>query len=49
MFNNQTVLVTGGSGLVGSAFKSISIDPNLKYSLNYNFEHLDQLFDHHQE
>ena len=30
----KTILVTGGSGLVGSAFKSISIDANLKYNLN---------------
>jgi len=33
----KTILVTGGSGLVGSAFKSISIDDNLKYNLKYNF------------
>jgi GDP-L-fucose synthase len=31
----KTILITGGSGLVGSAFKSISIDENLKY--NYIF------------
>jgi GDP-L-fucose synthase len=33
----KTILVTGGSGLVGSAFKSVSIDDNLKYNLKYNF------------
>ena len=33
----KTILVTGGSGLVGSAFKSISIDDNLKYNLKYDF------------
>jgi len=33
----KTILVTGGSGLVGSAFKSISTHDNLKYNLKYNF------------
>lgn len=39
----KTVLVTGGSGLVGSAFKSISIDENLKYTLKYHFIFLSSL------
>ena len=33
----KTILVTGGTGLVGSAFKSISTDEYLKYNEKYNF------------
>jgi GDP-L-fucose synthase len=43
MMIKKTVLVTGGSGLVGSAFKSISIDEKLKYNLKYNFVFLSSL------
>lgn len=33
----QTILVTGGSGLVGCALKIISMDNYLKYDLDYDF------------
>lgn len=33
----KTILVTGGSGLVGSALKSISTDIYIKYNEKYNF------------